>query len=543
MVSGGAAVNMTFVWLIAMVVFLAVEAVIRAPVPKEVIKNAFSGLEADVYKTTGAAELRSGPHEPESITYTAWSAGTTYAVGAKVTYSGQNYELTAALDGDERYTQPSVLTNKWTKIANRTSGDPVLVKLKSGTQLYYVSGPTDGWYKMMTTYGLEGYIKSTQVEYWKHLTPSETKDRVITEQLFRIKSVEVDSDAGTVTVNAQHVSYDLNGVLIDKVSIKRKQLPYALAMLEDAWMIPYEGTVATNITSDNDTDYSAEISGKSAMYAIMDPDAGLVRTFDAALQRDNWDLFIMAKTNEDRGFRIRYGNNMKGVHWKRSTENLVTRVVPVAKDANGADFYLSGTKWVDSSRIGNYPKIRMEWLKVAGQVGKDDGTETATNWTEAALRSEMTKKAQARFKKDKADRAVHEITVEFEMLGDTPEYAFLKQLQELVLYDTVIVIDEKIGLSVTVTVDELEYDIVKKKIIALKLTNVKAYNVKNVGGYNVLNNSISGDKLTADAGDELVTQAAEEAVATSAAYTQSRISSYDTTIKAWIAENYVPLEE
>ena len=43
---------------------LAEEAVIRAPVPKETITTAFTGLAADVYVTTEAAALRSGPSEP-----------------------------------------------------------------------------------------------------------------------------------------------------------------------------------------------------------------------------------------------------------------------------------------------------------------------------------------------------------------------------------------------------------------------------------------------------------------------------------------------
>ena len=52
---------------------LVPDAVIRAPVPEETITNAYTGLEADVYVTTAAAALRSGPSEPTTITYPAWS--------------------------------------------------------------------------------------------------------------------------------------------------------------------------------------------------------------------------------------------------------------------------------------------------------------------------------------------------------------------------------------------------------------------------------------------------------------------------------------
>ena len=277
----------------------------------------------------------------------------------------------------------------------------------------------------------------------------------------------------------------------------------------------------------------------------------MVPTFDAEFRRDNWDLFVMSKTNTDRGFRIRYGNNLRGVNWKVNGDKLVTRVVPVAKDEDGSDLYLDPVKWVDSTHINDYPVIRMERLKVNGQVGKDDGTETATNWTAAALRAEMQKQAEARFSVDKADQLQHEITVDFEMLGDTAEYPELKKLQQVVMYDTVVVIDERVGLGASVTVNEIEYDVIKEKITALKLTNVNPYNVKNVSGFNVLVNTITGDKLTDDAGNGIRDEAVDIAVDESNDYTDKKaaqtlksskdyvgslhgFANFETYIKWWV---------
>ena len=538
---------------------LVPDAIIRAPVPEETIENAYSGMDVDVYVTTQEAALRSGPHEPSSISYGAWVSGATYAVGAKVSYGGSNYQCTSFDESSGYIFVPPPNSPWWVEIAKSTSGDPVLVNLKSGTDLYYVSGPEDGWYYMSTTYGLEGYIKADYITYSRHLTPAETKPRTIKDQLFRITSVTVDTKEMRVTVEAEHVSYDLNGVLIDSVKIVRKPPAQALAWIEQAFMMDYRGMIATNMVSNANADYSAEISGKSGMYAILDPDRGVVPTFDAEFRRDNWDLFVMNKTNTDRGFRIRYGNNLQGVNWKIDREQA-TRIVPVAKDEDGSELYLEGTRWIDSTRINEYPVVRMERLKVSGQVGKDDGTETGTNWTAEALRAEMTKQAQARFSVDKADQIQHEITVEFERLGDTEEYKEFKALQQVVLYDTVIVTEERVGLGASVTVSEIEFDIIKEKITALKLTNVNPYHVKNVSGFNVLVNTITGDKLTDDAGDgirdeavdiaqefteEYATHKKQEAIKVSKDYTEDYVgsnhgySSFETYIKAYCDGRYV----
>lgn len=527
------------------------EAIIKCPIPAELIENAFAGLDVDVYKTTEKAALREGPAEPVPITYSGWSEQTAatdgYSVGSKVTFGTQNYECTywdssASL---EKRVIPSA-SGWWKKIANMTEGYPVLVQMKTGTDLYYVSGPTDDWYKMSTTYGMEGYIKSTQVTYDRHLTPSQTKDRIVTEQLFRIRKVTVDTKGMSVNVTAEHVSYDLSGILMETVKIVNKPPAQAINIIENAFMIDYQGTIASNITESEDRLYSVELSGKTGTFALLDPDKGVVAKFEAAFRRDNWDLFVMEKNNTDRGFRITYGNNMLGVSWNIGSDELITRIVPVAKDEDGSELYLTDEEeedpeydyiWIDSPYISNYPVIRMERLKVDGQVGKDDGTDTETTWTKEALREEMAKQAEARFSVDKVDEVRHEITIDFVRLGDTEEYKQFKDLQEVRLYDTVIAVDPRIDLSVSVQVTEIEFDAVNERITAMKLSNIEAYNLKNTAGFNVLNNSITGDKLTDEAGRDIVGTVKEDAVAEANSFTTSTAAG----LKAWVNNNFQPI--
>ena len=534
------------------------EAIIKAPIPEELIENAYAGLDVDVYRTTEKAALREGPAEPTPVTYDAWSITANYSVGSKVTFSKQNYECTYWDDDDaiHKHLAPSGST-WWTKIANMTEGYPALIQLKNGSDLYYVSGPTDNWYQMSTPYGLTGYIKSSQVVYNRHLTPSETKDRIITDQLFRIKKVTVDTKQMSVNVTAEHVSYDLSGVLMADVKIVRLPPAQAINIIENSFMVDYPGTIASNITEDEDRLYSAEMSGKNGTYALLDPDKGVVAQFEAAYRRDNWDLFVMEKENTDQGFRIRYGNNLLGVNWKIGSDQLITRIVPVAKDEDGSDLFLTDHDeeeeeevegegeeeepaydydWIDSQYINNYPVIRMERLKVDGQVGKDNGEELDINWTKETLREEMEKEAEARFTVDKVDQLKHEITIDFVRLGDTEEYQQFKALQKVRLYDTVVAVDPRIDLSVSVQVVEIEFDAVNERVTAMKLSNIEAYNLRNTAGFNVLNNSITGDKLTDEAARDIVGSVKEDAIAEAESYTNSTAAS----LKTWVTNNFVP---
>ena len=490
-------------------------AIVKIPVPEEVIENSFSGYDADIYKTTAEAELREQANAPTAITYPEWNGSqmspTEYSVGDKVSVTGaghRNYQCVYFDTSSQIRYVPPYNSSWWKEIPDSTTGAPVLVTLPAGTELYFVEDVNTTWYKMSTYYGLEGYIQKSKVTFDRHVSASENQPRVIKEQLFRLKEPTIDNDAQTVTVNGKHVSYDLNGDLVQSVAISQASPAMALGRILEGLMIPYRGTIATNLTTDANGTYTGEIKGKNGMYALLDPDKGIVSAFNARFTRDNWDLFVMQRTSVDRGYRIRYGVNARGIKWKRSSTNLVNRIVPVAKDESGGDLYLP-EKWVDSPTISSYPVIIMERLAVAGQIGKDKGIGDGSVWDATDLYNEMRTKAGERFSVQHADEIAEEVTIQIEQLENTAEYEWLKGLKNVLLYDTVKAYDERIGLAMTLYVSELEYDFVKEKVAGLKLSNIQDFGGRTVTGYNVQNNSIGSEKLTDIAKQELVQQAVD----------------------------------
>ena len=478
--------------------FLEPGNVLKVPVPKEVIDSAFVGVDADIYETNEQAVMRETAEDSESVSYPTWPnhTGTTEEVGMKTSYGGKNYKCVFWDPSSRGAGATPHECSWWEEIVSETSGGAVLATLPSGSELYYVEDAGDGWYKMSTFGGIIGYIKSESLTYVRHVTPEETQPRVITEQLFRITERTVDNDNQKISVTAIHVSYDLSNILIKDVSFTQASPAMAMGKIMDNLMVDYQGVLATNLSSDDNGTYTKDIKGKSGTYGLLDPDNGIVSTFDAKLVRDNWDWFVMEKETQDNGYQIRFGKNMRGVTWKRSNTNLVTRVVPIAKTEEGNDLYLPDP-FVDSPKILDYPEIKMERLSVSGQVGKSKSDDDSTTWTEADLFQEMYDKASERFTVDKADEIQEEITIQFEQLGDSEEYRWMKDLESVLLYDTITVIDERIGLSKQVFVKELEWDFIRKKVTGLKLSNVTDYGGKNVTGYTVQYNSITEDKLAA----------------------------------------------
>ena len=475
------------------------DAIIKVPVPVPVIQSAYVGQDVDVYKiNSNSTALREEPNEPTRITYQTWTDDPNgYSVGTKVTYSvdGHNYQCIKG-EGGTSVTHNPPTSGDWMRIADYTAGSPVLITLSADTEVYYVEASGQSWAEVSTKQGINGYVKNSQITFVRHETVQPVPERTVEDQLFRIYNVLINTDSQTVSVNARHVSYDLSGVLLGPCNMALREPSWAIMMIQDAMLIPYRGEIATNMTGTDNGTYTGDLSNKNGIQAILDPDKGIIPYFRGKLIRDTWDLFLMKNDLVDRGVRLTYGTNLRGVNWKRNSDRVVNRVRPVAKAADGSDLYLP-EQWVDSEG-GTQPVVKMERLKVDGQVGKDDGTGTETNWTEANLLDHMRDKAEERFTVDHADAQVVELTVNFTLLGSTEEYKQYRDLEKVYMYDLVRVADPRVGLNIQLQVSHIEWDCILERYNSIKVGNVFDYGGRTVFGYNIGTDAIEYEKISTE---------------------------------------------
>lgn len=483
-------------------------AIIKAPVHPRVIKNALSGIDADIYTVDeGGTPLRADPGEPTRIRYQNWADNPMgWGLGSKVTYENNNYQLTQQLNQGER-DDPPPSNPKWVRIPNYTSGATILTQLAAGTELIYLEDAEQtGWIKVMTLYGLSGYVKLADVTFSRHQSAEQLPDRVITEQLFRIYHVGGDSNSQEITVNARQVSYDLAGNVIEKLEVEREAPALVIWQIQSAWMFPYRGNIATNLTDEENGTYTGTLTGKGGMVGFIDPKLGMVNYFHAQLQRDNWDIFIMQNDIEDRGFRVKYGHNMKGVRWDRDADSVINRIMPVAKAADGSELYLP-EKWIDSPYIENQPVIKAKRLDIKGQVGKDDGSGTGTNWTEEALLEEMRTKAAEEFSVKHVDAEKVKLSLDFQMMGDTEEYRQYKGLEEVAMYDQIGVQMPKMKLDLQLQVSRIRYDCIRRRYLGIEVGDVFGYNGTTVAGYEIGTGAIDYENISQATVERIIREA------------------------------------
>ena len=471
--------------------------IIKAPVPVATIESAITGENVDIYRVTvSGAAIRAKPSAPQRITYAYWYGYPVIAQGTKVTYqpNGKNYQANYNLDGESGFVPPPQNPQGWTEIPSYTSGSPALTNPAVDDELYLVSEYNAYWYYVQDHKGVQGYIQKSYVEYVRTETVEEVPERTVAEQLFRVYEANADTKAHTLQVRARQVSYDLSGNLVQDCVVTAAEPAVAFARLRAALLFETESTIATNLDED-DGKFSGDFSWKNPINALLDPDGGLVSFFKAKLIRDNWDIFINKNTEANRGVRLRYGANLRGVTWKRSSDRLINRVMPVAAKANGDPLYLPEV-WIDSPILETYPVINAEMLKINGKIGGDDGD--GGTWTEETLLAHMREQAERRFLVDNADKVSVELSVDFVLLGDTAEYRQYAGLQKLFLYDTVTVSDPDAGIGAQIQVASYEWDAIRGRYTKMTLASVFDYGGRDVSTYNLRPACVSYDKLSSE---------------------------------------------
>lgn len=485
--------------------------IVKVPIPAASISSSLVGEDVNVWRTTERAEVYSEPKQTQPIQYPEWTSRFNhqtmdlpiqpYAVGAKVTrhiiengkYTGkwQNYQCIKVCEGLQCGVPPEVLGGDWWQpISNTTPGGKILSTLPTGMEVYELEDKGQYWLYVQTKTGLQGYVLKSYLEFLRTETIEEEPERYITDQLFRIDRSTEDPIKRTITIDARHVSYDLQGNLVQDCELSEATAGAAISRMLSSLIEPVDTTIATNFTAEDEA-YTGSFSWKNPISCILDPDHGLVSFYRAKLIRDNWDIFILKNDAPDRGVVLRYGKNIKGLSCERSAQKLVTRVVPVAQDAHGAALMLPEI-YIDSPLISSYPVILTEYLKVDGKVGDD--------WTDADEAYEaMREAARKRFEVDNADKLSVKIKVDFVLLGDTEEYKRLKGLQKVYLYDTVQVIDDEIGMDYRLQVAESTWDPITMRYTGITLGDCFDTSARSVAGFSIRNNSIDFGKLSPSA--------------------------------------------
>jgi phage minor structural protein len=306
-------------------------------------------------------------------------------------------------------------------------------------QVAVLAGGASGW---MWADNLE-FVRTESVGGGKEVVePRQTR-----EQLFRIDSVEPDSKLRTVTVRAKHITYDLAGAVV--VGEYSPQAVPAAQVCTELMARADHDVSAFHVYCATDAPITASYGGRNIINCLLDDKDGVAVQAGAMVVRDNFDIFILPQEEKRSGVQLRYGKNLLSASMITDAADLVTRIRPVGRDADGNRLYLpENDGFVDSVRIGDYPTV------YARETEYDVVEGGAVTHAQALtmLRS-----------KARADLAVYDrpqvtLDADFLRLEQIEAYRHLVTSYALHLYDRVPVIDREAGILADVAMVRYVYD-------------------------------------------------------------------------------------
>lgn len=308
-------------------------------------------------------------------------------------------------------------------------------------------------------------------------------------QFFRIRSVS--RRINSIIIDAEHITYDL----IDNVTnINITTHVLACDAFKEAISnCIYNKHPFKGYSNAHDELTSAAYPGWNPIQAILDDERGMIADIgDAALVRDNYDLYLISNPGTYRGMQIRYGVNMVGFEYFEDWSDTLTHIYPYGKTSAGADSFIPLTTaaelgdeyylGIDPDIPDYYGAISRGYLRAwhPEMLPEEDRGEEATyaaiypvprieRWdteiqvesgvlTLAQMRILMRQKAAARFIKDGVDQPRVRLDIDFTSVSDDERLAYFGNVENVHLWDVVRIINPEHGVDTMAMCTAIEWD-------------------------------------------------------------------------------------
>ena len=399
-----------------------------------------------------------------------------------------------------KYTIKSTATKTQRKLFRKPDDDGVLRTLDFGAEVIAVGSDADSGRLKIKSGRYTGWMDPDGLDEDETVTIPDDAGGIETiapawetrDQLFRIYNV-VQTDE-KVTVNAQHISYDMAYNVTTYNSDDMVTLQAAADGVIENALDKCDAKIYTDIAGEKP---GAHYRDKNLIEALLDPDDGLVSRFGAELVRDDMSLYLLHRAGVDRGVRIEYAYNLGGINMSTNVEDVITHVRPVGEDKDENEVYLpENDGLVASPNADLYPFKRIHVLEV--KEAKEDKGE---GMTLDKVRQLMRDEAQALFDKG-ADEPKISAKIDFVQMGDDARYAQYRQLRNVYLFDTVHIWHPRLNIDMTTAVTRIKWNCLTERLDDLELgdleeltTSVSSYQLSGVNGAKLVRGSVSGSKI------------------------------------------------
>lgn len=273
-------------------------------------------------------------------------------------------------------------------------------------------------------------------------------------QPFRIYRISAPI-GGVITINAQHLSYDLSGVPVKECEVN--------AIAGAAVATLHSNTMFT-------TPFIFGTYGPSsrAMFAVTEPssirswfggrEGSLIDVYGGEWKFDRYYVDLYAQRGSDRGVVIRYGKNLIDIEQETNLANMWTGVLAYWKNAD-----IGQTVKTDIINApGSFDYRRIQCVDMSAE------------FEETPTKEELTAKAQSYITSNNIGKPSINITLDWVQVGELED--------QVDLCDTVTVIFEKLGIDAKAKVISTTWDVLADRYTRIEIGDVKQKVTDTIAG-------------------------------------------------------------
>lgn len=337
------------------------------------------------------------------------------------------------------------------------------IGILSDTTFCNVTEERNGVYEIVFSYPIRGALYAhIQEGCFVKAKPNETSE----EQIFHIYKSSKPFK-GIVTYYGEHISYELTGNPIEKVTITNATAAQGLNKVLTAALLSHSYSGLSDITSRKSTTLSL-LSVRAALGGVK---GSLLDVYGGEYEFDNFTIKLHENRGSDTGIIIGYGKNLIDLRQEKNISKAYTALFPYAKytpekedddEDDPEEVIVTLSEKIIYSSNATRPKVLT--MDFTDKFSENEEI------TEASLRQ----KATAWAANSGYNQPSVSIKVVFTHLWQSPEYKQYAILERVSLCDTVTVKFEKLGISAQAKVIKTVYDTLKEKYVSIELGDAKS---------------------------------------------------------------------
>lgn len=281
--------------------------------------------------------------------------------------------------------------------------------------------------------------------------PNDTSDA----QPFMIYSISKPL-SGSVTVNAEHISYMLNGIPVS---------PFSATGIEDA-LNKLKKNVLVSCPFTFETDISNQASSfsvdypKSVRACLGGTDGSILDAFGGEFEWNGWTVKCHLHRGSDNNVTVDYGKNLTDLKQDESIDETYTGCLAYWKPSQDGETVTGAVQYAENH--SSYPHERIFILDESG------------DFQEAPTADELNAKAAAYITDNNIGVPKVNLKVSFIALWQTDEYKDIAPLERVSLCDTVHINYSKLGITASAKVIKTEYNVLLERYNSIELGDAKS---------------------------------------------------------------------